>query len=53
MNRAGEDFYRNAFIYGQHYIALSRVTLFDRLTLLPSSSTSIIRRNSVFSKVSF
>jgi len=48
LEKVGVDLRTDAFTHGQLYVALSRVTSLDGLTLLPSSNTPTVISNSVY-----
>ena len=51
LEKVGVDLRTDAFTHGQLYVALSRVTSLDGLTLLPSSDTPTVTENIVYSEV--
>jgi hypothetical protein len=51
LKKVGVDLRTNAFTHGQLYVALSRVTSLDGLTLLPSSNTPTVTENIVYPEV--
>ena len=51
LEKVGVDLRTDAFTHGQLYVALSRVTSLDGLTLLPSSNTPTVTKNIVYPEV--
>ena len=51
LEKVGVDLRTDAFTHGQLYVALSRVTSLDGLTLLPSSNTPTVTSNIVYPEV--
>jgi len=51
LKKVGVDLRTDAFTHGQLYVALSRVTSLDGLTLLPSSNTPTVTSNIVYPEV--
>ena len=51
LEKVGVDLRTDAFTHGQLYVALSRVTSLNGLTLLPSSDTPTVTENIVYPEV--
>jgi len=51
LKKVGVDLRTDAFTHGQLYVALSRVTSLDGLTLLSSSNTTTVTPNIVYPDV--
>jgi len=51
LQQVGVDLRTNAFTHGQLYVALSRVTSLNGLTILPSPGTGALTQNVVFPEV--